>query len=169
MRAPYYPWSLKSLLTGRPALGALLDLSEDNYRLLMRLAPELPKLQGKLISSLDQGMDLYLEVYEQTPYTSLIHLTYYFPHTEGHASDPDARLRVYHDSRQVDVLDLCQSALPLKRWGTHPTLEQRWKINLFLSKWLAYCVLQGHGFSADEIASSGTGPLSSGITAISQC
>lgn len=146
MRAPYYPWSLKSLLSGRPTMGAMLDLSEENYRHLMRLAPDLPRLQGRLCSSLDQGMDLHLEIHEQTPYTSLIHLTYYFPHETGHSADPDAQLRVYHDSRQVDVLDLCQSSLPLRRWGANPTLEQRWRINLFLSKWLAYCVLQGHGF-----------------------
>ncbi|MEN8180453.1 MAG: DUF1249 domain-containing protein [Pseudomonadota bacterium] len=154
MRAPYYPWSLKSLLTGRPTMGALLDLSEENYRLLMRLVPDLPKLKGRLISSRVQGMDLHLEVQEQTPYTSLIHLTYYFPHAEGHAPDPDAQLRVYHDSRQVDVLDLSQSALPLRRWGANPTLEQRWKINLFLSKWLAYCALQGHEFAAVRVSCS---------------
>ncbi len=159
MRAPYYPWSLKSLLTGRPTVGALLDLSDDNYRLLMRLAPDLPKLQGRQISALMQGLDLHLEIQEQTPYTSLIHLTYYFPHEAGHAPDPDAQLRVYHDSRQVDVLDLSQSALPLRRWGANPTLEQRWKINLFLSKWLAYCVLQGHSFSTDQTGSFRTVPV----------
>jgi uncharacterized protein YqiB (DUF1249 family) len=83
---------------------------------------------------------------EQTPYTSLVHLTYYFSHAVGDYPDPDATLRVYHDSRQVDVLDFRQSSLPLHRWGDNPTLEQRWRINLFLSKWLQYCVAQGHGF-----------------------
>lgn len=159
MRAPVYPWSLRSLLTGRPSMGALLDLSEDNYRLLMRLVPELPRLEGRLISSRIQGVDLYLEVQEQTPYTSLIRLTYYFPHEEEHAPDPDALLRVYHDSRQVDVLDLNQSALPLRRWGANPTLEQRWKINLFLSKWLAYCSLQGHHFGGEGVLRSSSAPV----------
>jgi len=130
-------------------VGALLDLSEENYRLLMRLAPELRQMQGEAISCLDQGMDLHLELLEQTPYTSLIHLTYFFPHADGHHPDPDANLRVYHDFRQVDIVDLRQSALPLKRWGDNPTLEQRWRLNLFLSKWLAFCVLQGHAFVAD--------------------
>ena len=147
MKVPYYPWSLKNLLVGKPTMGSVLDLSEENYRLLMRLVPDLPLLQGRLLSSLDHGMDLHLEIHEQTPYTSLIHLTYYFPHAVGHYPDPDAQLRIYHDSRQVDVIDLRQSALPLRRWGLNPTLEQRWKINLFLSKWLAYCVFQGHSFN----------------------
>jgi uncharacterized protein YqiB (DUF1249 family) len=127
-------------------MGMVLDLSEESYALLMRLAPALAEMSGKYQSNLEHGMDLYLEAMEQTPYTSLVHLTYYFSHAVGDYPDPDATLRVYHDSRQIDVLDLRQSSLPLHRWGDNPTLEQRWRINLFLSKWLRYCVAQGHGF-----------------------
>jgi uncharacterized protein YqiB (DUF1249 family) len=127
-------------------MGMVLDLSEENYVLLMRLAPTLAQMSGRYQSNLEHGMDLYLEAMEQTPYTSLVHLTYYFSHAVGDYPDPDATLRVYHDSRQIDVLDLRQSTLPLHRWGDNPTLEQRWRINLFLSKWLQYCIVQGHGF-----------------------
>jgi uncharacterized protein YqiB (DUF1249 family) len=134
------------MLAKRPGMGMVLDLSEENYALLMRLAPALAEMSGRYQSNLEHGMDLYLEAMEQTPYTSLVHLTYYFSHAVGDYPDPDATLRVYHDSRQVDVLDLRQSTLPLHRWGGNPTLEQRWRINLFLSKWLQYCVAQGHGF-----------------------
>lgn len=147
MRKPYYPWSLRYLDMCRPTMGVVLAQSDENYRFLMRLAPDLTLLEGRHLSSLGHGMDLYLEVHEQTPYTSLIHLTYYFPHPVGHYPDPDATLRVYHDFQQVDVVDMRQSALPLERWGSNPTLEQRWKINLFLSKWLNYCISQGHRFS----------------------
>ncbi len=124
-------------------------LSEENYHHLMRLAPDMPLLEGKHVSSLGQGVDLHLDILDHTPYTDLIHLTYYFPHGVGHYPDPDATLRVYHDFRQADVLDLRQSSLPMQRWGSNSTLEQRWKINLFLSKWLNYCTLQGHYFSAE--------------------
>ena len=134
------------MLARKPGMGMVLDLSEENYTLLMRLAPGLAEMSGKYQSNLEHGMDLYLEAMEQTPYTSLVHLTYYFSHAVGDYPDPDATLRVYHDSRQIDVLDLRQSTLPLHRWGGNPTLEQRWRINLFLSKWLQYCVAQGHGF-----------------------
>jgi uncharacterized protein YqiB (DUF1249 family) len=123
-------------------------LSEENYHHLLRLAPDLQLLEGKHVSGLGHGVDLHLDVQDQTPYTSLIHLTYYFPHGIGHYPDPDATLRAYHDFHQVDVLDLRQSALPMRRWGSNSTLEQRWKLNLFLSKWLSYCMLQGHHFSA---------------------
>ncbi|MCG7861507.1 MAG: DUF1249 domain-containing protein [Candidatus Thiodiazotropha endolucinida] len=134
------------MLAKRPSVGMVLDLSEENYALLMRLAPCLAEMSGQYQSNLEHGMDLYLEVMEQTPYTSLVHLTYYFSHAVGDYPDPDATLRVYHDSSQIDVLDLRQSSLPLHRWGDNPTLEQRWRINLFLTKWLQYCVAQGHGF-----------------------
>jgi uncharacterized protein YqiB (DUF1249 family) len=142
-----YPWSLKFLRMRYPSMDRVQRLSEENYHHLLRLAPDLQLLEGKHVSSLGHGVDLHLDVQDQTPYTSLIHLTYYFPHGVGHYPDPDATLRVYHDFRQVDVLDLRQSALPMRRWGGNPTLEQRWKINLFLSKWLSYCILQGHRFA----------------------
>lgn len=143
-----YPWSLKFLRPRHPGMDLVQRLSEENYHHLMRLAPDMQIMQGKHLSSLGESVDLHLDVQDQTPYTSLIHLTYYFPHGVGHYPDPDATLRLYHDFRQVDVLDLRQSALPMQRWGGNPTLEQRWKINLFLSKWLGYCIQQGHHFSA---------------------
>jgi uncharacterized protein YqiB (DUF1249 family) len=127
-------------------MGMVLDLSEENYRLLLRMAPDLSCMVGETHSQLDGGMDLYLDVLEQTPYTSLVHMTYYFSHAVGDYPDPNAILRVYHDSCQIDVVDLRQSALPLQRWGEYPTLEQRWKINLFLSKWFQYCLKLGHKF-----------------------
>lgn len=147
MRPSDYPWSLKFRRVPHPGMDLVQRLSEENYHYLMRLAPDMQLMEGKHVSSLGQGVDLHLDVQDQTPYTSLIHLTYYFPHGVGHYPDPDATLRVYHDFHQVDVQDLRQSALPMRRWGEHPTLEQRWKINLFLSKWLSYCILQGHQFS----------------------
>ena len=146
MRVPAYPWSLRSLLLGRPSLGGLMDLCEENYRVLTRLVPQLHHLDGYLRSELPRGMDLHLEILEQTPYTTLLHLTYYFPHETGVVPDPDTTLRAYHDAVQVEVQDLRQTALPLARGPHYPTLEQKWKANLFLSKWLAFCVAQGHRF-----------------------
>lgn len=123
-----------------------MDLCEENYRYLLKLAPQLRELEGRFLSRIDNGVDLYLEIQEQTPYTTLVHLTYYFEHAEGQRPNPDIRLRVYHDSAQAEVLDLHQNVLQLD-WDPHnPLLEQKWKANLFLSKWLAYCLQQGHGF-----------------------
>lgn len=141
-----YPWSLYALLTGKPTVGGLMDLCEENYRYLLRLSPALRELSGCYCSEVNGHIDLYLEILEQTPYTTLIHLTYYFSHGSNASPDPNATVRVYHDSRQAEVLDLKQSALPLKRGAHHPTLKQKWRANMFLSKWLFFCVQQKHVF-----------------------
>lgn len=64
----------------------------------------------------------------------------------GARSDPDARLRVYHDARQVEVLDLRQTILPLRVEYQRPALETKWRVHLFLRKWLSFCLQQGHCF-----------------------
>jgi uncharacterized protein YqiB (DUF1249 family) len=101
-------------------------------------------------------MDLYLEIQEQAPYTTQVRLTHLFadPGADAPRPDPDVCLRVYHDARQVEVLDLSQSVLPLRRIYAHPALADKWRANLFLSKWLAFCVRQGHCFGARSAAPS---------------
>ncbi|HEB97760.1 MAG TPA: DUF1249 domain-containing protein [Sedimenticola thiotaurini] len=152
MRAPGYPWELKALFDGRPTVGWLMDLCEENYRHLLRLAPAVRTLEGRCVSRMDGSMDLHLDVLEQTPYTTLVHLTYFFAGSDTRLPDPDARVRVYHDSRQVEVVDLRQRALPLNMGIDRPTMAQKWRVNMFLSKWLSYCVGQGHRFGSSEAA-----------------
>lgn len=148
MRRPYYPWSLSALLQGRPTLGNLLDLCEENYDLLRKMAPNLPGLRNRHRSRIGDQLDLFLEVREQTPYSSLLQLTYRFPGGEGEEADPAALLRAYHDARQLEVLWLRQQVLPLDQGPDLETLERKWRANLFVSKWLGYCWRQRHGFGA---------------------
>lgn len=151
MRAAHYPWAADLSRPGRQTIGNLMSLCEENYRLLMRLVVDLRGIQGDMRSVLDQDLDLHLEILEQAPYTTLLRLTYFFPHSDGlvhrqENPDPDALLRAYHDAGQVEVLDLRQTALPLHNNYRYPALETKWKVNLFLSKWLAFCLLRGHRF-----------------------
>lgn len=131
-------------------MGRLLDLCEENYELLMDMAPELRQMEGVAASSRSGQMDLYLDVLEQTPYTTVVHLTYYFSHQLGQFPDPDAVLRLYHDAHQIEVISLKQSALPLEFGYQYPSLYNKWKVNLFLAKWLAFCLHQGHQFASNE-------------------
>lgn len=146
-----FPWATSLVVTGRPTVGDLMSLCEENYRLLLRLAPELKSLRGEHRSTVLGGLDLHLEVLEQTPYTTLLRLTHYFPYDDGKVHrltqpDPDALLRAYHDAGQVEVVDLLQTALPIHGHYRHPALLAKWRVNLFLAKWLAYCVRQSHRF-----------------------
>ena len=152
MRRPYYPWNLRALLEGRPTVGALMDQCEENYGYLLRLAPELSAMEKRHVSSLDGHIALHLEILEQTRYTTLIHLTHHFEGDGLEKADPDAVLRVYHDARQVEVLDLKQHVLPLVRKPDMCSLERKWRLNLFLSKWLGYCCRQGYCFGVEEHA-----------------
>lgn len=142
-----YPWNARTFQPGRVSLGGLAELCEENYRLLRRLIPGVANLRERH-QSLVQGVALHLEILEQTRYTTLLHLTYYFRHSCGERPDPDATLRAYHDAVQVEVLDLRQTVPSLALRQPCPLLEQKWRTNLFLSKWLVYCLAQGHRFHA---------------------
>ena len=143
-----FPWTsqIVPLLEQTPTVGQLLDLCEENYRLLLEMVPDLRHRRGRFASRRPGQMDLHLQILEQTPYTTVVHLTYYFSHHQGQLPDPDAVLRVYHDAAQIEVIKLRQSALPLVAGYQHPSLLNRWRVQLFLSKWLAYCKHQGHRF-----------------------
>ncbi|MCG6967223.1 MAG: DUF1249 domain-containing protein [Chromatiaceae bacterium] len=145
--AQAYEW-----LNSRPSVGDLLALCEENYQYLHSLVPQLKRLTGRHCSCRPDHQDLHLTIIEQTPYTTLLRLTYHFLHPEGGLSDPDVLLRVYHDARQVEVEDLRQQALPTRRLYEAPGLMNKWRLNLFVSKWLSYCLCQGHLF-VDDVTS----------------
>ena len=137
---------LHGLLNARPTLGGLMELCEGNYRLLNRLVPDMTTVRGSQISRRQGSPALHLDVLEQARHTSLLRLTYHFDSAEPAGHDPDMRLRVYHDARQVEVESLHQTALPLDRLYQHPALDQKWRANQFLSRWLSFCLMQGHAF-----------------------
>ena len=138
------------MLYSCPSVGCLMDLCEENYHALVRLAPGLESMGGDLHSPGRGGVNLRLEIQEQTKYTTLVHLTYSFPAGDGRRTDPDAVLRVYHDAAQAEIVELNQTVLPLERGFDSPSLEQKWKANLFVSKWLDYCLIQGHRFCEED-------------------
>lgn len=141
-----WPHLLHSIVDSQPTVGALMDLCEENYRHLLRMVPEIGSMSGRHRSTRDGHADLFLEVIEQSRYTTQVHLTYYFDHNLRQEPDPDAFLRVYHDSRQLEVIELSQRVLPTESLYAAPGLLNKWRANLFVSKWLAFCVYQGHVF-----------------------
>lgn len=144
----------------RPTVGSLMALCEENYGLLSRLAPALAERQGVLVARVEGGLDLVATIEDQSRYTTELRLTYVFDSGPGErpspadvglvGADPDARIRAYHDARQVEILDLRQTALPRYTHYDHPALDAKWRVNLFLSKWLAYCLSQGYRFDGAE-------------------
>lgn len=131
-------------------LAGLLALYESNYIRLMRLVPELHAMEGTTVSRVAEALDLYLTVLERSKYTTLIALTYQFKDGDELFAEPNARIRVYHDARAVEVLSQVRrrriNPAPLWRRRHMPELDRKWELNRFLYKWLGFCQRQGHIF-----------------------
>ncbi|MBK1646238.1 hypothetical protein CKO25_16605 [Thiocapsa imhoffii] len=146
MQRADHPRAISCILTGQPNVGALMSLCEENYARLVRLIPDLAARSGHAMSCIPDGPALYLEIEEQARFTTSVRLTYRFASAGQRHPDPDARLRVYHDARQIEVIDLRQRTLPVRGQNQSSALALKWQANLFIGKWLTYCLLQGHRF-----------------------
>ncbi len=129
-------------------LTRLMGLYAENYRALRRLLPPEPLPCGRYLSSVDDGLDLHLDVLARHAYTVELRLSYTLTDPVTGLPDPSAYLRIYHDSRQAEASH-CYVG---QRWqdvlGLHPCsrqlLRHRLRMNGFLAKWLDYLDAQGH-------------------------
>jgi len=110
-----------------------MGLYESNHLRLQRLAGNLARLNGTLVSHVADDCQLTLAVVERAPYTCQLQMTYLLPERV-----PDLRLRVYHDAGLVEALG--PGGVPERELG------QRWLQNMMLNKWLEYCAERGHRF-----------------------
>lgn len=133
-----------------PPLGsfaALMELYEMNYMLMRRLMPRMPELSGTLCSEGGEGLPLVVEVLEQGRFTTVVRMFYRMPGEDGGLCEvPDLRVRVYRDARVAEAVNG-----RLRGRGCHTLgpagercLEQRWRLNRFLYKWLRYLLYRQH-------------------------
>jgi uncharacterized protein YqiB (DUF1249 family) len=143
--------------------GNLMELYERNYVQLRLLIPDLRR--GPITTTISQVpgcMTLYLQLTEQSPYTSTLRLTYRFIETASDGqkvramAEPDLTIRVYHDARSAEVMSglLHGQQHPRKTRG----LDGSWHLNRFLYKWLRYLLYRGHGFRLSEQPQSSLTP-----------
>jgi uncharacterized protein YqiB (DUF1249 family) len=140
------------LHNGVPAknFAGLMELYECIYIRLRNLLPDVEVMPDGVISRVDGVLDLHLRVIERSRFTTTLNLTYLFHDPEGDFPAPDMQVRLYHDAQVGEVL-FCgrrrgqRHAVYNRRFHTY-TLEQKWRMNRFLQKWLGYCLLQGHRF-----------------------
>ena len=133
---------------------SLMTLYESNYIRLRGLVGDARALDGVRVSSVPSDCDLHVAAVEHSPYTSVLRLTYLFEDEHGSVADPDLEVRVYHDARLAE-------ASRCARWVRHPglasirsglsaALGDRWLRNMFLNKWLDYCLDRGHRFEGSS-------------------
>ena len=142
----------QSLLPSRFAW--LMGLHAENYHRLMRLfAPHTLEI-GSYRSSLDDGLDVRLDVLERHRYTLDLYLTYCIIDAETGEHAPSARLRMYHDAHMAEVLDCRTSRHLMHALGPdvppHSLFQQRVRMSSFLNRWLEYLAGQGHSIGTLE-------------------
>ncbi len=128
-----------------------MQMYEANYIRLRLLCGDIRRLSGEVISNLPGGVPVSLNVVEQTRHTTTILLTYIFEGEPDACRRPDLKVRIYHDSRQAEVISRrCHvGGLVLRAWEKEvdSVLLCRWRLNRFLYKWAGYIHKQGHSFN----------------------
>ena len=135
-------------LRKNPALKRLQELQEEIYRQLHLLIPDQIAFNDSLMSSVAGSPDLRLEVLERHSYTTFFRLTYEFRKGEERSYAPDAHIRFYHDAHIAEAtsFNLRQGCIRTAHPSYPPKqiLQQAWRRNRALDRWLDYILKQGH-------------------------
>jgi len=128
-------------------LPGLMALYEENYIRLRNLVPRPDAIPDHAVSRVHGCIDLHVNVLERSRYTTTLQLTYVFAGAEGERREPDLRIRIHHDARTAEAMNV---HLPRGRYRfeARRTLRRSWERNRFLHKWLGYCLRRGHHFPA---------------------
>jgi uncharacterized protein YqiB (DUF1249 family) len=135
-------------LRKQPALKALQEVQEEIYRQLHLLLPDDVAFHDSLVSRVSGSPTLRLEVIERHPYTIFMRLTYEFGADDERTYAPDAHIRFYLDAHLAEAtsFDTGQGCVRT----AHPSypvkqlLQQAWRRNRALDRWLDYLLRQGH-------------------------
>jgi uncharacterized protein YqiB (DUF1249 family) len=125
-----------------------MALYESNYLRLLRLIPELERLDGCFRSRVAGDCELFVEILERCRYTITMSLTYHFESGESRQADPDIKVRAYLDGQLAEAMSVAgdQWHAELRRLilKNRRELDTRWRRNVILNKWLEYLSDQGH-------------------------
>jgi len=126
----------------------LMALYESNYLRLMRLIPELSRLDGYYRSVVASDADLHLEIVERSRYTITLSLSYFFEENGARVADPDMKVRAYLDGRMAEAMSFSgeHRHAEFRRLSRihRCELDRRWRRNIILNKWLEYLHDRGH-------------------------
>jgi uncharacterized protein YqiB (DUF1249 family) len=135
-------------LARSPALSRLHDVQEEIYRQLHLLIPDDSAFHDSLVSEVAGSPLLRLEVLERHAYTSFFRLTYEFREGEDRSYSPDAHIRFYRDAHIAEATSFntgqgcTRTAHP--SFPPRQLLQQAWRRNRALDRWLDYLLRQGH-------------------------
>lgn len=126
----------------------LMAVYESNFLRLLRVIPEIDRLDGCFRSRVAGDCDLHVEILERSRYTVTLSLTYHLETDDGLLVDPDMVIRVYLDCMLCEAMSIGkqQRHAALRRLirEHRQELDLRWRRNIVLNKWLEYVSDQGH-------------------------
>ena len=140
------------LHNGIPAqiFAGLMELYESNYIRLRNLVPDLDAIPDEVCSRIDGVLELHLRIVERCKFTTTLGITYRFYDQHGSFPAPDMQVRMYHDAQVGEVISCGRRRgvrhAEYNRMFNRYSLEEKWRMNRFLQKWLGYCLMQGHRF-----------------------
>ncbi len=132
----------------KPALKRLQQVQEEIYRQLQLLIPDQFAFHDVLRSRVSGSPDLRLEILERHTYTTFLRLTYEFLDGEERSYAPDAHIRFYHDAHIAEATSFNVGQGCVRT--AHPSfpirqiMQQAWRRNRALDRWLDYLLKQGH-------------------------
>ncbi|MBU6249492.1 MAG: DUF1249 domain-containing protein [Xanthomonadaceae bacterium] len=141
-----------ALLPGR--FEFLMGLYAENFHRLARLFAPHELSPGRYVSSIDDGLDVHLQIQERHPYTLELELTYDLVDEQTGLRTPSAQLRVYTDAHVAEALHCHPGRHLWQVLGPFPpartVLQHRLRMNGFLARWLEYLAEQGHSLGTLE-------------------
>jgi uncharacterized protein YqiB (DUF1249 family) len=134
-----------------PGLKRLQEVQEEIYRQLHLLLPDHLAFYDSLVSRVAGSPTLRLEVIERHPYTTFFRLTYEFVEGDERSYAPDAHVRFYHDAHMAEATSFntgqgcTRTAHP--SYPPRQLMQQAWRRNRALDRWLDYLLRQGHSLA----------------------
>ncbi len=126
----------------------LMGLYAENYHRLARLFAPQELDCGSYLSSVDDNLDLRMDVVERHRYTLELHLTYLMPDRATGNPAPSAWLRMYCDAHMAEATHCHPGKRLLHQLGPFPpartVFQRRMRMASFLNRWLEYLAEQGH-------------------------
>ena len=131
-----------------PVLKRLQDVQEEIYRQLHLLIPDEFAFHDYLVSRVSNSPTLRMEVLERHRYTTFLRLTYEFKKGQDWTYAPDAHIRFYHDAHIAEAtsFNVGQGCIRTAHPSFPPKqmLQQAWRRNRALDRWMDYLLKQGH-------------------------
>jgi uncharacterized protein YqiB (DUF1249 family) len=144
---------LSKIAPGLGPLSYLLNLYEENFDLVRQLLGPVRNYSGAHLSHVPGKPPLWLEIIEQQPYTSILRITHSFNTAHAEALgrlvlDPNAYVRIYHDTKQAETTHCFVGAELKKLYSMDVSVrevnEKRLQMTVFFNKWLRYLLDSGH-------------------------